>query len=216
MWEGRVWRYGVKQLVRNIIVSVGALASLIALVLTMHTPDAPWTGWQLGFLGLSGTFGIASITLDVIEYRARTVKVFKGPERIGRYMYQWIDRAGAVAIFTRDLSWVSAPGVKDLLIRKAMNDQLTIVLPREISISRDLEKLGAQTLYYPNIDYVIRSRFTIVNIDRVDTRVAIGRTDGDLHKVEEFSAGEQPAFYLAQDLLELAKRFNATQRDAVL
>jgi hypothetical protein len=87
----------LKQLVRNIIVSVGALASLIGLVLTMRTPSAPWTGWQLAFLGLSGTFGVSSITLDVIEYRARPVKVFKGSERIGRYMYQWIDRAGAVA-----------------------------------------------------------------------------------------------------------------------
>jgi hypothetical protein len=205
----------VKQLVRNIIVSVGALASLIGLVLTMHTPDAPWTGWQWGFLGLSGAFGIASITLDVFEYRARPVKIFKGPERIGRYMYQWIDRAGPVAIFTRDLSWVSASGVMDLLIRKAKDGQLTIVLPKKIGLSEELAGFGAETVYYPNIDYVIRSRFTIVNIDRVDTRVAIGRTDGDLHKVEEFSAGEQPAFYLAQDLLELAKRFNAKQRDAV-
>jgi hypothetical protein len=77
-----------EQLVRNIIVSVGALASLIGLVLTMRTPGAPWTGWQLAFHGLSGAFGVASITLDVIEYRARPVKVFKGPERIGRYMYR--------------------------------------------------------------------------------------------------------------------------------
>jgi hypothetical protein len=57
------------------------------------------------------------------------------------------------------------------------------------------------------------SRFTIVNIDRTDTKVALGRTDGDLHKVEEFSAGEQPAFYLAQDLHDPAGRDGGNSRN---
>ena len=197
----------MNRLIRNIIVSVGALTSLVGLILTMRTSGQSWTGWQIALMVLAGTLGIASIYLDVVEHRAHPVKLLKRDRQIHDYMYAWIKKASGVAIFSRDLSWVTTREMRQLLEQKARDGELTIVLPKSIELSEALHKIGADVLYYEGIDYVIRSRFTVVNTNRHDTRVAIGRSEGDEHRIEEFSAGNHPAFYLTQDIMELMKRF---------
>ncbi|UMP05139.1 hypothetical protein [Amycolatopsis sp. EV170708-02-1] len=197
----------MKQLVRNLIVSIGALASLVGLVLTIRPPSQPWTAWQVAFLALAGLFGLFSIVLDVIEFKARPVKSYRTSQQVVNYMRNWLGTSGQAAVFTRDLSWVDDETTRKLLETKSRKQELTLVLPREIPLTRKLEKLGAEVVYYPDIDYIIKSRFTIINMNRNDTRVAIGQSVGGRHKIEELSAGEEPAYYLAQDLLELVKRF---------
>lgn len=197
----------MKQLVRNLIVSIGALASLVGIVLTIRPPSQPWTAWQIAFLTLAGLFGLVSIVLDVIEFKARPVKSYRTSQQVVDYMRNWLGNSGQAAVFTRDLSWVDDETTRKLLETKSRKRELTLVLPREIPLTRKLEKLGAEVVYYPNIDYIIKSRFTIINMNRNDTRVAIGQSVGGRHKIEELSAGEEPAYYLAQDLLELVKRF---------
>ena len=38
-----------------------------------------------------------------------------------------------------------------------------------------------------------------------ESRVAVGRQIGDAHVIDEFAAGEHPAYYLAHDLIRLAR-----------
>jgi len=195
------------RLVRDLIISIGALASLIGLVFTVRPAGASWSALEILLLGLAILLGCGSIYLDVIKYRSRPIRVLKTKRAIRDYMYQWINHAGAVAIFSRDLSWVDDAEIEALLESKAKNSDLTLILPKAIDLSERLARLGANTLYYPSIEYVIRSRFTVVNVGRSDTRVAIGRTEGTTHRIEEFSAGDHPAFYLADDMLQLMQRF---------
>lgn len=198
----------MKRLLRDIIISIGALASFIGVVLATRRPDQPWTAFQVMLFIASGLLAAISIAVDVKDFRERPVKYFKGPDAIRRYMYRWIHGASGVAIFSRDLSWVSTDDMRNLLRQKARDGELHLFLPAEIKISEELEALGAEVYYYGDIDYVIRSRFTMININRNDTRVAIGRSQDGKHRVEEFSALTDPAYNLSQDLLEIVKRFS--------
>ncbi|WP_433164674.1 hypothetical protein [Kribbella sp. CA-247076] len=198
----------MKRLLRDIIISIGALASFVGVVLATRRPEQPWTVFQIALFVTSGLLTIIAIWVDVNDFRERPVKYFKGHEAIRRYMYHWISNASSVAIFSRDLSWVSTDEMRNLLRQKARDGELHLFLPEEIRISEELQALGAEVYYYGNIDYVIRSRFTMININRNDTRVAIGRAQDGKHRVEEFSELTDPAFNLSQDLLEIVKRYS--------
>ena len=197
----------MSRLVRDLIISIGALASLIGLVFAVRPAGTPWSPPEILLLVLAILLGSVSIYFDITKYRSRPIRILKSRRAIRDYMYQWIKNAGAVAIFSRDLSWVDDAEIGALLEAKARNGDLTLILPKEVSLSEQLVSLGAKALYYPSIDYVIRSRFTLVNVGRSDTRVAIGRTEGTIHRIEEFSAGDHPAFYLADDMLQLMQKF---------
>jgi hypothetical protein len=197
----------MNRLIRDLIVSIGVPASLIGLVFTVRPSGAPWSPLEIFLFAVAVLLGGVSIYFDIAEYGSRPVRTLKGKRAIRDYMYNWIKNAGGVAVFSRDLSWVDDAEISALLDSKATSGDLTLVLPRPIALSQRLAKLGAKVLYYPSIDYTIRSRFTVVNTGRSDTRVAIGRTEGTRHRVEEFSAGDNPAFYLADDMLQLMNKF---------
>jgi hypothetical protein len=125
-------------------------------------------------------------------------------------MYKWLEGGRHVAIFSRDLSWArDNERLKELLVKKASGQELTLVLPNEIPLAKELKEKGAEVITYPQVDYVIRSRFTITNMERADTRVAVGfEIGGNQLKIEKVTACKnEPSFYLAQDLVELLRRF---------
>lgn len=197
----------MKRLIRDLILSVGALASFVGLVLAVRPPGQPWTFGQVVLFILACLLGLIALGLDVHNYLSKSIKYFKGSTKIYNYMYAWISGASGVAIFSRDLSWVSTVEMKNLLQQKARDAELTLILPKEIPVSEELRSLGAEVHYYKKINYVIKSRFTIINTNRADSQVAIGYSQGGRHRVEELTVGSDPAYHLAQDMLELVKGF---------
>ena len=151
--------------------------------------------------------GSVSQSISILpKYRSRPIRILKSRRAIRDYMIEWIKNAGAVAIFSRDLSWVDDAEIGALLEAKARNGDLTLILPKEVSLSEQLVSLGAKALYYPSIDDVIRSRFTLVKVGRSDTRVAIGCTEGTIHRYRRILAGDHRVFYLADDMLQLMQK----------
>ena len=122
---------------------------------------------------------------------------------IGDYMYKWIERGGRVAIFSRDLSWARSPELLQLLTQKAAAKELIICVPEPLDIAEKLP--GAEIFVYSMLRYVPQSRFTFVHFGRGGARVAVGLPQGSHHIIEEFD-GSNPAFYMAADLVEFAKR----------
>lgn len=64
------------------------------------------------------------------------VHAFKTTAEINDYMYNWISKGGRVVIFTRDMSWASDARIKDLLLRKAELEELSICVPKKIPLNR--------------------------------------------------------------------------------
>jgi hypothetical protein len=134
----------------------------------------------------------------------------KGP-KIQKYMYNWIENGGKVAILSNDMSWVVNDNMKNMLHVKARNNELDLYLPKEIPLSRELKESGAIVHTFQEIEYIPESRFTIINRGRMDAQVAVGRSKGQIHTIEEFSQGQHPVFHIANDLINILSKFNAVR-----
>lgn len=161
--------------------------------------------WQLVVVTLTCILFSASMLFDLKEHLRRRPKRFRKQEAIVAYMKKWLSVESRAVVFSRDLSWVDAD-VKQLLLRKAARDELTICVPTPNALALELQGAGATIVAYTKLKYVPKSRFTIVNDGRSDARVAIGKQVSGVHVVEEFEQGEHPVVDVIQDLVEFARR----------
>ncbi len=121
-------------------------------------------------------------------------------------MHDWIGHGGRVAIWTRDMSWAQNPETRSLLTEKARRNELILCLPELNEIATELGDAGAEVCAYGARHLELpASRFTIAFFGRDGSCVAVGRTEGEMHVIDEFSAGSHPAFHLAEDLITFVR-----------
>jgi hypothetical protein len=201
----------VRSFLRQLTGSILTYASLIGLVYAVKPPDEGFSSWEKLLLAGATLVVLIDLALTVAKYLGRPERRYPSGRRqqkkIRDFMYNWIDSLGRVAVFTRDLTWVDSRDTTliTLLEHKAMNDDLIVVLPRHTDLTQRLQEIGADVITYPDLDYVIQSRFTVVGIGRAGSRVAIGHADGNSHVIEIVSS-DNPSFYLAEDLVEVMRR----------
>jgi hypothetical protein len=173
--------------------------------------DWPW--WVLALLVLAVAAFIMLIALEVLDRPRRRVYVIGDAEGIKRYMHQWINHGGRVAIWTRDMSWAQNPETHQLLTKKAQQNELILCLPEVNDFAAALADAGAEVCAYGKGQADLpASRFTIAFYGRDGARVAVGRAEGDTHVIEEFSAGRHPAFHMAADLVTLARALQGRRK----
>jgi hypothetical protein len=98
-----------------------------------------------------------------------------------------------------------------LLRAKAERRELIICLPQHNDLTRTLAEAGAEVCTFGEERLESpTSRFTIAFFERAGTRVAVGRADHDTHVIEEFDPVSHPAFYMATDLIRLARNLSGT------
>lgn len=139
-------------------------------------------------------------------WQSRTPRVY-APSGVNDYMLTWVGQEGKAAIFSNDLTWAREDGrIKDVLLNKARRNELILCLPKQIPLTEELQKAGAQVYTYEHLHVVPESRFTIVKFGRGDATVAIGRRTKDgKHQIEEIANGEHPSFAVANDLINVIK-----------
>lgn len=190
---------------------LGTAASVAGLLVTVP-PNRP-LAWALVSIG--GCFFLFLLITDLVEFRRHQPKKFKTPQKIRAFMRNWIALGSRVAIFTRDMTWADSKDIRDLLVRKARADELTICCPKSIAITDELALEGARIVTYGHLGYVPLSRFTIVHDGRDDSHVAVGRRINNVHVIEEFSNGSHPVFAVTKDLVEMLRRFGDSQHPVV-
>lgn len=194
-------------LAQRLIAALATFGSFIALLVSFKQPGQPLTAWQYFFTALSLlAFGL-TVIFEIHDYIRSKPKVMRSEKKVRQYMHKWIENGARVAVFSRSLGWVEQD-TYEMLKKKAESGDLTLVMPTEAGRSADLAGHGARVLYYGSEDYVIRSRFTIVNRGRTDTAVAIGRQNAKgQHIVTEYKArDDDPSYWLAEDMIELLLR----------
>lgn len=193
-------------LLLRIFTIIGCFASSLGLIFIIRSPKQLWTVGEGIILGILICFFLAAVILSIIDYIKRKPLLLRKESKIRDYMYRWISRGGRTVIFSHDLSWVRDDRMKDLLRSKAQRNELSICLPRRTPFVEELENIGASIYDYPELQYVPRSRFTIINMGRHDAQVAVGGSFKRKHLIEEFSIGEHPYFFIANDLVEIIRR----------
>lgn len=195
-----------RELVLRLFGILGSWGSVVALAIGLD-PGFMAYGLTRTALAVLSTGLLAFVVILELRgsRRKHVIPVTKG-HKIRDYMFRWIQHAGRVAIFSRDLSWVDSR-MRGLLRQKAQDDELLICLPKSINLTDELKRAGATIFTYESLKHVPESRFTIVNHGRGDAQVAVGQRCGSMHVIEELSASDHPAFHMAQDLVNLVTRF---------
>lgn len=183
----------------------GSIASVLGLMVPLFFSSESITWWMIVLIAIFVV--LMSVTLGVVFRAGPKSKVYRAEDRSGirDYMFRWINNGGRVAIWTRDMSWVNDQEMKNMLRRKAESRELIICLPKETALSESLRNDGAEVIAYGIWDSP-SSSFTIVNYDRNGSRVAVGRPQGSLHIIQEFSVADAPTFQMAYDLVRLVRQ----------
>jgi hypothetical protein len=180
---------------------IGSVASIAGLAAFIRPTGYVLTARDGGLIGLAAVLIVLACYVRVNEYVERRPIILKSKKAIRDYMYAWISQSGRVVIFTRDLTWVEDAEMQDMLRIKAKKSELSVCLPKKVALSEELRELGASIYTYPELDLTPTSRFTIINLGSHDARVAIGHRRKGRHYIHEASAGEDPLFAIANDLV---------------
>jgi hypothetical protein len=200
------------ELVRKLVTLVASFASIAGLLVAfLPSPkDLPW--WAVTVLVVATFLLAVVVVLEFLDHRGRRVYAKVDREGIRRYMHGWIEHGGRVAIWTRDMSWAQNPETRQLLAEKARRNELILCLPELNELAMELAAAGAEVCAYGagHLESPA-SRFTIAFFGRDGSRVAVGRAEGDMHVIDEFSADGHPAFHLAEDLVSLVRSLQGRQ-----
>jgi hypothetical protein len=193
---------------KEYVTLAASFASILALLLVFLPPPKEWMWWMTALIVLTVVFLGFFIASEVRRHRGRYVYARSDSEGIRKYLHNWIEHGGRVAIWTRDMSWAQNRETHDLLIRKAKDSELILCLPKLSELARELKEAGAEVCAYgaERLESP-ESRFTITNFGIGGSRVAVGRPEQGIHVIDEFSADGQPAFHLAKDLIDLVRSF---------
>ena len=209
----RTWWKAWGELVLKFLALAGSLASLVGLLVPFlpSLKQLPW--WAIALLVFATFSFVVLVVLEFLAHRGRRVYAKSDTDGIKKYMHDWIEHGGRVAIWTRDMSWAHNDDTRGLLREKAARRELILCLPEQNALTTELAAAGAEVCAYgANRLESPASRFTIIFFGRDGARVAVGRADGDTHVIDEFSAGSHPAFHLAEDLIALVRAQCADRR----
>lgn len=195
----------MRKLIIEIVAIISTLASGLRLVFSLKDPNQPFSMLQMVLLAIFIVPGLLVILFEIEEYRTSRPRRYSSEREVRDHMYNLIDRGGSVSVLTRDLSWVDDSQIREMLRHKAQRDELTLIMPKLIPMSEELEAAGAHVIYYGD-HYTIKSRFTICNMDRVYSTVSIGGSSGGKLIIEKYEQRDgHPAFALAQDLVSVLR-----------
>ena len=190
----------MRSLLFKIISICAALGSSLKVIWSLKEDGQSLSVSQVMLLTIAVVLGVLTVVLEIQDYLKSRPKRYSTEKKVRDHMYRLIKDGGNVSVFTRDLSWVNDDQMIDMLKEKARQDSLTVVLPKPISISDELKIAGATVINYGS-QYTIKSRFTICNMDRIDSTVSIGRQIRGKHVIDKYEDKDgHLAFSLAQDL----------------
>jgi len=195
-------------LAKKLATWLGFLVSLLGLFISVAPPSKDLAWWQVTLVALSlGLF----IYFMVDDLRRLNQKRLKTESDVNRYMHNWLSKGGRATIFTNDMTWADQDQtIQELLLDKASRRELTICMPEPTELAIACRRKGAVVLTYQQLQYVPRSRFTIIRDGRMDARIAVGMTTEGVHCVEEYQMGEHAVFAIANDLVEFTRRIGKT------
>jgi len=134
----------------------------------------------------------------------------KGRNSISEHLVHQLSTSGRVAIFSRDLTWVTrGSSAETILLKKAQANELTLFVKTETKVTQLLKGQGADVRLYSGKSFNPKSRFTILNYQNSGTRVMVGAPCGDRHVIKHYGSEDVEVVDLAIDfvsLLELKAR----------
>lgn len=196
-------------MIRTILAQLSAVAAVVLTVLLAgDLVELLMTPWKAVLVVVVVVVAISLAVWEVIAAARSLPIAYKGKnrnERIRKYMANLTKFDGQCVVSSNDLSWVSGEAY-EMLMKKATERSLVLVMPRANEMSRKLERAGAEARYYGDGTFRLKSRFTVVNSNRADAWVAVGYGRKGAHMIREFHSSDDPTLNMAKDLIDIARR----------
>ena len=125
----RIWWKAWGELLLKFLALAGSIASLVGLMVPFlpSAQQLPW--WAIALVVTSTFFFLVLVMLEFIAHRGRRIYAKSDTDGIKKYMHDWIEHGGRVAIWSRDLSWANNYETRGLLLDKAERGELILCLP---------------------------------------------------------------------------------------
>lgn len=148
------------------------------------------------------------MTYDSIHVWVHRAKRYeRNDPKIAVFLCEQLKKAGRVAIFSRDISWVtSGSEAEKLLLQKAKSKELVLFVQTKTSIAQNLADAGAEVRTYQKFSgYKPKSRFTVLDYEKTGSRVLIGYPSNGEHLIDEFNDSDKAIVDLVETFVQLAE-----------
>lgn len=142
---------------------------------------------------------------NVFRHLRKTYK--QNSPRITADLCEKIKEAGRIAIFSRDISWVT-PGneAEELLMKKAKSGELVLFVQSNTRVAQKLADAGADVKTYEEFSgYKPKARFTILDYEKTGSRVLIGYPSNGYHVIKEFNDSDRAIVDLIETFVQFAE-----------
>lgn len=194
---------------RTLITQIAAIVALISSILLANDLNNLFaTPWKVLLGSVAMLLAIAAAIWEVFGTYKSQPRRFKGPKRdakILKDMIKLLKPQSHCVISSNDLSWVDEVATK-VLEEKATKKSLTLLMPVENTISKNLVSKGAKAYYYGDDLFTFTSRFTLFDPSGSGPWVAIGHRTEEVHTIRKISSKDDPAIHLVVDLYRLMAR----------
>lgn len=165
-------------------------------------------GWASFLVILSGVFVAFLVIAELRDYQQSRPATFRHERDTYPYMCEVVSNPSPV-IFSVQMSYTAREDVREVLRQRAREGDLTVCLPRMVGFAKELQDLGATIHTYADEDFTPQSRFTIVRHNRGDAEMFYGHDIDGQFVIHRFNAADQePAYFLARDLVNLIKHYS--------
>ncbi len=133
-------------------------------------------------ISMIAVISICYIVLQIYSYisTVKNIYVHNTKEEVNEYLYDWLNKGGRTVIFTRDLTWVNESSkIRELLEKKSKDKELSICLYRETEVTAELKRLGAQIYVHNLPENQLKSRFTIIDYGKNNSKITVGYRNED-------------------------------------
>jgi hypothetical protein len=193
----------MRKLIIVTIFHISPYLSILGLYFSIFPITEPRPVWHWVVIAFGIAVSLYLCGSEILEHRRNAARIYKSQPKINRYMQDWLSSGGRAVIFSRDMSWAEDSITYELLKRKAEAGELTVCVERSMPLIERLEKAGAKVTIYGQLDFVPRSRFTIIDFEKEGARVAVGAKINGHHTIQEYQNGEHPFFGVAEDLIKI-------------
>lgn len=151
--------------------------------------------------------------VDVVFWFRSKPKRYKSEAAINQYMISLFQRGGSASIFANNLSWVTTEVLS--CVGKLARDRKKVIkvyVPKQNSVTEQLQKVGVQVKTYPGLNYVPEARFTLVNPTEPGSSIlAIGKgTLPNFYIDEYYDQTQARIISMARDLFNILEKIGAT------
>lgn len=163
----------------NIIYAIFTILSIANLV---H-PDA-FPGWARILIGAFGLLGFIYILFSGYKKNVINERVCTSEAEISAAMKDIIKSQGKIAIVSRDLTWVNAGIIRELIKKK---DSILIFAEAPNDKTAALKEKGIRVKFYGKYGFTPQTRFTVIRHNRPqNAQVAIANVEGSIRRTNRF------------------------------